>query len=155
METIIGIILLMALLSLPDLLRKKRKYPTRGHSRPGQKPPQTTGRPQTPPAQAPYETEPEEEGPWPWQRRTPEPEPESVPERRRTSSSQPAYTQAQLQAAAALPSSQHDAGPETVVPQRVQPACWSGLEGPARDIYAGLVWSELLQKPVSMRPKER
>ena len=38
METIIGIILLMALLSLPDLLRKKRKYPTRGHSRPGQKP---------------------------------------------------------------------------------------------------------------------
>ena len=98
METIIGIILLMALLSLPDLLRKKRKYPTRGHSRPGQKPPQTTGRPQTPPAQAPYETEPEEEGPWPWQRRTPESEPESVPERRRTSSSQPAYTQAQLQA---------------------------------------------------------
>lgn len=30
---------------------------------------------------------------------------------------------------------------------------WNELDGVARDIYAGIVWSELLQKPKSLRRK--
>ena len=40
------------------------------------------------------------------------------------------------------------------VPEPASVPAWSGLSGEARDIYAGLVWSELLQKPVSLRDRK-
>ena len=89
MEYIIAIILLMLLFSLPDALRRKRRYPHRGKRR-----------------SSPIDT--------PQRQKHTRPEPYSY----------------------------------------VQPPAWSGLSGEARDIYAGLVWSELLQKPVSLRDRK-
>ncbi len=43
------------------------------------------------------------------------------------------------------------AAPLTHVPQRVRPAGWSQLPPQARDIYSGIVWSEILQEPLAYR----
>lgn len=41
------------------------------------------------------------------------------------------------------------------VPQVTSPEPWSTIAPEARDIYAGLVWAELLDKPVALRNKNR
>lgn len=41
------------------------------------------------------------------------------------------------------------------VPHMVRPEPWSTIEPEARDIYAGLVWAELLDKPLALRNKNR
>jgi len=38
-----------------------------------------------------------------------------------------------------------------VVPQRVRPRPWSQLTPPARELYAGFVWSEIWQEPLAHR----
>ena len=41
------------------------------------------------------------------------------------------------------------------VPHMVQPEPWSTIEPEVKDIYAGLVWAELLDKPLALRNKNR
>ncbi len=41
------------------------------------------------------------------------------------------------------------------VPHMVQPKPWSTIEPEVKDIYAGLVWAELLDKPLALRNKNR
>ena len=43
----------------------------------------------------------------------------------------------------------------SIVPTMIQPEPWSGIELEARNIYAGLVWAELLDKPLALRNKNR
>ncbi len=43
----------------------------------------------------------------------------------------------------------------TVVPHMVRPEPWSTIEPEAQGIYAGLVWAELLDKPLALRNKNR
>lgn len=43
----------------------------------------------------------------------------------------------------------------STVPHMVQPEPWSMMEPEARDIYAGLVWAEILDKPLALRSKNR
>ena len=151
MEYIIAIILLMLLFSLPDALRRKRRYPHRGKRR-----------------SSPIDT------PQRQKQTRPEPSPQrasqtgQAPEQGKmhtagqgTRNPAPADT-GRLEgnhrpAAATIGTTAEPVtvpGAPAVVYSYVQPPAWSGLSGEARDIYAGLVWSELLQKPVSLRDRK-
>lgn len=142
MEYIIAVILLMVLFSLPDVLRRRRRYPSRKRrTSPMEKPTPRSVPPQT-------EMKRQEQVK---KRPIPSPQPE-VP-RNRPVSQQPSPASLRLQQAAMTRTTQQVPVNVQPVTARVQPAAWSELSGEARDIYAGLVWSELLQKPVALRRK--
>ncbi len=134
-------LLLLILFSLPDALRKKRRYPKRTET-PGQQPPQE-GRKRT--KQAP------EDG-----RGRPLPRPER-PHRTPVPPASPQPVPVQdvpVQDVPAAPVPAKPAGMVAAVPDREQPAPWSQVPPQAQDIYAGIVWSELLQPPLALRKKK-
>lgn len=161
-------IIIVFLFSLPDLLRKRRKYPPKQRPVPPQpekekvdttvknrditKPEDLPDiakprRPKTAkPLPAPVEakTETEEERP-----SMPEAEPTTEPEVQKIPAAKPIPVP---QAAAITP--QPTAAATAATPHIVHGKPWGELAPEARDIYAGLVWSELLSAPVSLRQKQ-
>lgn len=133
-------IIMIILFSLPDAMRKKRRYPKR----------------QTPPAETPQPPAPAKNEPEP--ART---APRRVPIRSRkvkAPAEEPAAAvpaaAAQLAAyAASLPPQPKSAAPVRLAKTKTEP--WSGLTPEARDLYAGLVWEELLQPPLARRRNRR
>ena len=122
------IILFAVLAALPDLLRKKRRYPRR-----------------TDPHQGPMgrEAQHEAETPLPIEKDT-----EPIPETMETKPiptyipepENPVVLAPVAEAMQVIP----------VHPQQTVPG-WTELDPAAQQIYAGIVWSELLQPPVSCR----
>ena len=152
MEYIIGVILLMLLFALPDALRHKRRYPHRGKRRSS---PMDTTKPGQRTKQEPAPKRAPQQGTA--QRRIPE-KPRTV--RPAKGAPVPEDTgrtgQVSRPAAAAIgtvPEPVSVPSAPAIVYSYIEPPAWSGLSGEARDIYAGLVWSELLQKPVSLRDR--
>ena len=153
MEYIIGVILLMLLFALPDALRHKRRYPHRGKRRSS---PMDTTKPGQRTKQEPVPQRAPQQGTA--KRRAPE---KLRTARQAKGTPVPENTgrtgQVSRPAAAAVGTVPEPASVPTtpaVVYSYIQPPAWSGLSGEARDIYAGLVWSELLQKPVSLRDRK-
>lgn len=127
-------ILMIILFSLPDTLRKRRKYPTRKR-RPAPMPRQYPKDEQTIDMQtAEEETIPEIARPRKPERTYAAPVSVSVV---------PASTAVKIERTAPVE--------PTDVPHIVHGEPWSELAPEARDIYAGLVWSELLEPPISRR----
>ena len=126
-------LILLILFSLPDALRRKRKYPKRKYPRRTEK---------TLPGGRAQEPVPDEG--------TAAAEPETVPDL-----PEPTGLQRRWQQAAELPEETREQPlkPPAVAVQK-KPESWSGLSQPARDIYAGIVWSELLQPPLARRRKK-
>ena len=126
------VVVLMAV--LPDLLRRKRKYPrSKG---PIPVPPR---RKPAPKAEVPEPKVPEPSFPdWDegWDNMTFPDEPEPEPPKKR------------VPPRVAI---DHPRPVPVVVPQRVRPKAWSGLTPQAREIYAGFVWSEIWQEPLAHR----
>lgn len=134
MDLVWMIIVVVLMGVLPDLLRRKRKYPrSKG---PIPVPPRRKPAP-APKMEAPEVPEPSfpdwDEG-WDNMDFPDEPEPalpkKSVPPR---------------------VSAERPKSVPVVVPQRVRPAAWSGLTPQARELYAGFVWSEIWQEPLAHR----
>lgn len=134
-------IVMIAISVLPDILRKKRKYPV---GRKGKGPiPIPERRDKNKPVKGPIlqrkrkepEPLPEEEKPRPIPQRAPEPVANPY---------MAAYDKVRTEQPAAV-----------TVPKIVRPKAWGTLKSEAREIYSGLVWSELLQPPVSQRRKIR
>ena len=131
-------VLLFLLFSLPDLLRKKRRYPRRTQPAPED----------SLPGDVPHRTEREQKEP-----DYAEEAEESVPDVPvRTEPVQPAEDRV-LQKRVPRPAPVRPAASAAVVPERVHPEPWSQVPAEARDIYAGLVWSELLQPPLAHRQR--
>lgn len=132
-------IIMIILFSLPDAMRKKRRYPKR----------------QTPPAEKTQQPAPAKNEPEPVRTA-----PRRVPIRSRKvkapeeeAAAVPAAA-AQLAAyAASLPPQPKSAAPVRLAKAKTEP--WSGLSPEARDLYAGLVWEELLQPPLARRRNRR
>ena len=131
-------IIMIILFSLPDAMRKKRRYPKR----------------QIPPEQPQLPDRPKQD---PVPSKT---APRRVPIRSRkvkTQSEEPAaatVSSVQLAAyAASLPARPRAAEPVRLAKTKTEP--WSGLSPDARDLYAGLVWEELLQPPLARRRNRR
>ncbi|WP_296824312.1 hypothetical protein [uncultured Megasphaera sp.] len=153
MEYIIGVILLMLLFALPDALRHKRRYPHRGKRRSS---PMDTTKPGQRTKQGPAPERAPQQGTA--KRRVPEKPRTARPAKGAPVPEDTGRTgQVSRPAAAAIGTVPEPASVPTapaVVYSYIQPPAWSGLSGEARDIYAGLVWSELLQKPVSLRDRK-
>jgi hypothetical protein len=156
MDTIWPVIIVIVLFAvLPDLLRKKRKYPTRGKKGPipipkRRKQGEVHGPIVTPKQKAPQPAPPSAKQPLPQTNRpvpkpVPSQQPEPVPQPKKQTYRKP-QTAVNPQA---VPAS------AATVTHLVQPEAWSGLHDEARDIYAGLVWAELLQPPVALRQNQR
>lgn len=129
---IAAILLLMVLFSLPDMLRRRRRYKTK----PRPKAPTRTMSKQ--PSNQPVEARRQEDS------------------SNRTDEGISEVQKAWLQALERDDGPSHTKSPSTsAVPKEDEPReGWSQLEGTARDIYAGIVWSELLQKPKSLRRRQ-
>lgn len=156
MDTIWPVIIIMVLMAvLPEMLRKKRRYPTRGKKGPIPIPerrdkrkkvhgpimtPKSKQPQQAPPSQMPQPSQQKQPVPQPYQTK-PQPQPVKI--------SQPAPQSIPV-SAAYRPSSPVQ-GMTPNAPHLARPAAWSGLDGAGREIYAGIVWSELLQPPVALR----
>lgn len=130
------IILMIALAVLPDLLRRRRQ------KRKGPIPVP----PRRKPLQAQYKLEADqalqvEEAASATTVETPAEGADIVPP--------PAAETARINTAAPLVSQPAP----TVVPSRQRVAPWSTLTPQARELYSGLVWSELWQAPLAKRPK--
>lgn len=127
-------LILLILFSLPDALRRKRKYPKRKYPK---------KREETAPARNSADAGLPDEGPA-------AAEPETVPD-----FSERTGLQRRWQQAAELPEETREQPPrQSAVAVKKKPEGWSGLSQPARDIYAGIVWSELLQPPLARRRKK-
>ena len=162
LKLIIPIILLI-LFSLPDALRKRRKYPSnrkrkeqerqqqQGQEKQPELTAQTTEKPveeDIPDIAKPRpETAPKSEVPTPLPAEEPEPEPIQEPVPTPVAAPAPPVPNVTVPPVAAM----HRAS----VPHIVHGEPWGGLSGEARDIYAGLVWSELLEPPVALRHKRK
>ena len=147
MDYIWVVILLMAVFSLPDILRRKRRYPTRKKPLPGPGETRSEQR-QEPRHEGPGEIKskpaPEKKTPQPVQSKpVPQPAPKPVP-LPRTTVSMPVPGTAAMR-------SQSIRGAVLPAAASVQERPWCGIAPEARDIYAGLVWSELLQPPLALR----
>lgn len=129
---IAAILLLMVLFSLPDMLRRRRRYKTK----PRPKVPTRT-MPKRPSNQ-PVEAGRQEDS----ANRTDE----------GISEAQKVWLQALEQDDG--PSHTKFPSPSAVQKEDEPREGWSQLDGMARDIYAGIVWSELLQKPKSLRRRQ-
>lgn len=124
-------IIMIILFSLPDAMRRKRRYPKR---------------------QAPQERKRTEPAAQPEAR----PSPVRQREAKWTQPAQPAEADAAVQLAAyaaSLPKQSRSAAPVRLAKPKAEP--WSGLSPEARELYAGLVWEELLQPPLARRRKRR
>lgn len=165
LKLIIPIILLI-LFSLPDALRKRRKYPSNRKRKEQERQQQESqenqaettaqakpkpvdedipdiAKPRTVPPVPdipPEASEPEPE----W-----EPTSEPVPE--------PVVTKpAPVAPPVSVPTAAMSSQPVgAVAPHLSHGEPWSGLSGVSRDIYAGLVWSELLEPPLALRQKRK
>lgn len=130
------IIVIALMATLPDLLRRRRKYPrSKG---PIPVPPRRKPAPQ---AEAPEPDVPEPSFPdWDegWDNMTFPDEPEPAPPKKSV------RPRAAAERSRSVP---------VVVPQRVRPAAWSGLTPQARELYAGFVWSEIWQEPLAHRKR--
>lgn len=136
MDNMVWLILAFVIMAvLPDLLRRRR-YPRRKGPipvPPRRKPAPEPAKPDAAAAEA-------EAAPAPQQ--APVPKPVPSPKQPAPAAPLPHVPQGRvpLEAAAAVR-----------VPQRVRPVGWSQLPPQARDIYAGIVWSEILQEPLAYR----
>lgn len=136
MDLVWMIIVVVLMGVLPDLLRRKRRYPrSKG---PIPVPPRRKPAP-APKMEAPEPTVPEPSFPdwdegWDNMNFPDEPEP-ALPKK-----------MAPPRVAAERPRPV-----PVVVPQRVRPAAWSGLTPQAKELYAGFVWSEIWQEPLAHR----
>lgn len=155
MEKIIAVLLLMLLFALPDLLRRKRRYPSRGKRRSSPMEEQQPSLPQRAQERETETVKPESRQ-YPEQRHRPKKEPDPsrttapAPPVRRPVPPQEPLPQPILPVQELSPAATA-AAVEKALPQPQQGEPWDGLVGSARDIYAGLIWSELLQKPLSLR----
>ncbi|MGE1061413.1 hypothetical protein NXG27_02060 [Megasphaera paucivorans] len=141
------IIVFAIVVSLPDLLRRKRRYPTRRNPKPG-----PTG--ESSPSPDKKSTDLEKEQP-PVFTKTQQEQPaeQSIPV--------PTYKKIPVpQELPAQPMHISQGMPETIsaaVNTISQPvpsqSLWSQLPPQAQQIYAGLIWSEILQPPLSRRKR--
>lgn len=136
-------LLLLLFFSLPEVLRKKRKYPPRKRM------PQHNEHDETLPS-AHAEKLPEIARP-----RHARPLPEyshhtgnNEEARRMAYAAQEVTAGERHSAVCDVPLTLHSAAPHMV---REEP--WSELSPEARDIYAGIIWSELLEPPLARRRK--
>ena len=133
MDNMVWLILAFVIMAvLPDLLRRRRKYPSRKGPIP------------VPPRRKPA---PEGAKPVPEAAR---PAAGQAPDRQPSPAKKAAAPGTALPHVPAAPAPQGAAAPVRV-PQRVRPAGWSQLPPQARDVYAGIVWSEILQEPLAYR----
>ena len=129
MDFVWMIIVVVLMAVLPDLLRRKRKYP------------RSKGPIPVPPRRKPAPKIEEPEPSFPeWEDLADEfdlpDEPQPMPQRAAAS---PRAAEAPLRSV------------PVVVPQRVRPRPWSQLTPPARELYAGFVWPEIWQEPLAHR----
>lgn len=113
---------------LPDLLRRRRRYPKRKGPIP------IPPRRKPAPGQAAETTAPAESG-------DTAVTDDVVPER--AVPAQPPIVPAAMPPRPAIA--------PVSVPHRVRPAAWSQLTPQARELYAGFVWSEIWQEPLAYR----
>ena len=141
------IIIMAAVAVLPDLLRRKRRYPKRKGPIP------------IPPRKEDVKRK----------RQSLQTPVKTTPVSSAENGEQPAASE--MQKPAARPAASYavkktgqplaPASPKPIaaapvkVPPITAPEPWSTIEPEARDIYAGLVWAELLDKPVALRNKNR
>ena len=111
---------------LPDLLRRRRRYPRRKGPIP------VPPRRKTAPAKAPAPAETGEEAAG-----------NEISAQETTAPAQPPIVPAAMPARPAIA--------PVSVPHRVRPAAWSQLTPQARELYAGFVWSEIWQEPLAYR----
>lgn len=163
LKLIIPIILLI-LFSLPDALRKRRKYPSNRKRKEQERQQQERQENQ---AETTVQTTPtpvDEDLPDIAKPRTVPPVPDiptEVPEPEPESTSEPipapvATKPAPVAPPASIPTAAMSSQPVgAVAPHLAHGEPWSGLSGVSRDIYAGLVWSELLEPPLALRQKRK
>ncbi len=130
-------IVLIVLFSLPDALRRKRKYPKRTKPAPQPESRRQTEERNTAPQPSPVPTA--------GRKLRPRVEPRQV--RPPVQRDLPASVPAAAVTAAAPPV------PPAAVHRTEEP--WSRLPAPAKELYAGIIWSELLQPPLAYRRKKR
>lgn len=116
---------------LPDLLRRRRRYPKRKGPIP------------IPPRRKPAPARPAETTAPAESREA------AAADDGRTEAAPPSPAQPPI-VPAAMPI-RPAAGPAVSVPRRVRPAAWSQLTPAARELYAGFVWSEIWQEPLAYR----
>lgn len=140
-------LILFLLFSLPDVLRKKRKYPS-NRKRKEQQRKQEQTRPTDTVATTPTQPEPEPLPDIAKPRRAPQPvlQPEPAPA--------PVVTVPRTQPAA-VPAVPLSVSPAVAVTHLTQGEAWESLSAEGRDIYAGIIWSELLEPPLALRQKRR
>lgn len=147
-------IILFILFSLPDVLRKRRKYPSNKKRKQQDKEKAKAKAPEDILAQSkpvdedipdiakPRQPKPAE-APTPVTT-LPEPEPEPTPVVTIPKPVRPTVVAPQVPVT-----------PATAVPHMVHGEPWAELSPEGRDIYAGLIWSELLEPPLALRRKRR
>lgn len=140
----IWLIIIMAIAAvLPDLLRRKRKYPKRKGPIPMPPRKEDVKRKRQPMQQPAKPTI----APADIKKQTPVISKEETP-------SQPTAVHSIPTAPASVSAVNPGAAAAITVPHMVRPEPWSMIEPEARDIYAGLVWAELLDKPLALRNKK-
>lgn len=146
-------IVLLILFSLPDALRRKRKYPKRKYPKQTKSAPKA-GKPMPAPREGDGAVLQTETKPAPRLPKKTVPAPAEA--------TQPARTSIAVRTkppAAPMPVQDAPPAPAAVRPVKVsslhRPEPWSSLSPQARDLYAGIVWSELLQPPAAYRRKKR
>jgi hypothetical protein len=148
MDMIWVVIILMLVAAIPDLLRKKRRYPSRGKGGPIPIPERRNkGKVHGPIVTPTRQRAQQKDVP---STKTAAPQTEKQP--KPVAQPLPSIPAGQEHKAAVY--SQY-VMPTVAVSQPPRAAAWSGLHGDVRDIYAGLVWSELLQPPVALRQNRR
>lgn len=134
------ILVIAAMAILPDLLRKKRKYPKKKGPIPIPPRKDEVKRKRATIQGAPVHTEPAAEPPVVM---------EELP-----------YTphevirEEEVVPYGSIPHRVPSAVTRITVEPAKRPAPWSTLSPEARDIYAGMVWAELLEKPLALRQKK-
>lgn len=145
MDYIWLIFIMVAAAVLPDLLRRRRNYPKRKG-----------------PIPIPPRKEEVKRNKQPLQQPVKATTVPAAAKKKRTPAAAREKTAAQPAAAhpvpvfhtpAAVPNP--GAAAAITVPHMVRPEPWSTIEPEAQDIYAGLVWAELLDKPLALRNKNR
>ncbi len=144
MDYIWLIFIMVAVAVLPDLLRRRRNYPKRKG-----------------PIPIPPRKEEVKRNKQPLQQPVKATTVPAATKKKQTPAAVKEKTAAQPTAVHSIPTAPASvsavnpgAAAAITVPHMVRPEPWSMIEPEARDIYAGLVWAELLDKPLALRNKK-
>lgn len=147
MDLVWVVIIFAVLAALPDLLRRKRRYPHKKAPKPGPLGDNPAPSGKRKPIELKRKRTVLQRTEEPTREKEPQPQveksPERVPRKGTVVKQLPLFPETETV--------QNPESPARTMPHTAAVEPWSGLSPQAQQIYSGIVWSEILQPPVSRR----